>query len=125
MCRWRHPSINDTPHTPCRGTSYFYAVVVQLLSSCCSVKHWTTTGQQLNNSRRTSGVKYSLLTDKTVSNKEDYDAGELRLIVFLRSQKEIIPCHHRAVLGKGVQNSYEKSGIKILVVVQNCEFSIK
>ena len=104
MCRWRHPSINDTPHTPCRGTSYFYAVVVQLLSSCCSVKHWTTTGQQLNNRRRTSGVKYSLLTDKTVSNKEGYDAGEFRLIVFLRSQKEIIPCHHRAVLGKGIED---------------------
>ena len=43
-------------------------------------------------------------TDTTVSNKEDYDAGEFRLIDFLRSQKEIIPCHYRAVLGKGIED---------------------
>ena len=34
----------------------FVPVVVQLLSSCCPVNDWTTTGQQLDNDWTTNGV---------------------------------------------------------------------
>ena len=43
------PLFTDTSSVRC-------PVVVQLLSSCCPVSDWTTTGQQLDNKRTTSGV---------------------------------------------------------------------
>ena len=43
-----------------RSSSQFCSVDMQLLSSCCPVYHWTTTGQQQDNSRTTIGVNPKL-----------------------------------------------------------------